>query len=49
MHRKELEDFLAAIEEFNKRYNTPELVRQYLQESGFIDTDGRLTEYYRSS
>ncbi|HEV3036968.1 MAG TPA: hypothetical protein VHA33_04190 [Candidatus Angelobacter sp.] len=49
MHRKDLEDFLAAIEEFDKKYNTPELMRQFLQEAGVIDANGELTPYYCSS
>jgi hypothetical protein len=49
MERKQLEDFLAAIEETDKKYNTPELALQFLQEAGIVDADGKLTEYYRSS
>jgi hypothetical protein len=49
MHRKDLEDFLAAIEEFDKKYNTPELILQFFQESGLVDAEGNLTEYYRST
>ena len=49
MHRKLLDDFLAAIEEVRKKYNTPELLRQFLQEAGVVDANGELTEYYRSS
>jgi hypothetical protein len=49
MHRKQLDDFLAAIEEFHKKYNTPELLRQFLQEAGVIDANGELTSYYRST
>lgn len=49
MDRKHLEDFLAAIEEVKRQYNTPELSLQLLQEAGIVDADGKLTEYYRSS
>ncbi len=49
MDRKQLDDFLAAIAEVRKKYNTPELLRQFLQEAGVVDANGELTEYYRSS
>jgi len=49
MDRKQLEDFLAVIEESEKKYNTPELALQFLQEAGVLDAAGNLTEYYRSS
>jgi hypothetical protein len=49
MDRKLLEDFLAAIEESEKKYNTPELALRFLQEAGIVDANGKLTEYYRSS
>ena len=49
MDRKDLEDFLAVIEEADKKYNTPELALQLLQEAGIVDSNGKLTEYYRSS
>jgi hypothetical protein len=49
MDRKQLDDFLAAIKEVRKKYNTPELLRQFLQEAGVVDANGELTEYYRSS
>ena|SRR6266404_2093119 len=49
MTQKHLDDFIAACEELHKKYNTPELARQFLQEEGVLDADGKLTEYYRSS
>ncbi len=48
MDRKQPEDFLAAIEESEKKYNTPELARQFLQKAGILDANGKLAEYYRS-
>ena len=41
----QLDDFIAACAEVQKKYNTPELKRQFLQEA---DANGELTEYYRS-
>ena len=49
MTQKHLDDFIAACEELHKKYNTPELARQFLPEEGVLDADGKLTEYYRSS
>ena len=46
--QEQLDDFIAACAEVQKKYNTPELKRQFLQEAGVIDANGELTEYYRS-
>jgi hypothetical protein len=49
MTKKQLDDFLAAIEEVREKwYNTPERALQFLQEAGVVDANGELTEYYRS-
>ena len=44
--QEQLDDFIAACAEVQKKYNTPELKRQFLQEA---DANGELTEYYCSS
>lgn len=49
MTQEHLDRFIAACEDIQRKYNTPELARQFLQETGVLDADGNLTEYYRSS
>ena len=49
MTQGQLDDFVAACEEVQQKYNTRELAHQFLEEAGVVDADGNLTEYYRSS
>lgn len=47
MSKKQLDDFLAAIQQVRALAGTPEQARQLLEEEGVHTPSGELTEAYR--
>jgi hypothetical protein len=47
MSKKQLEDFLAAIQQMRELARTPEQARKLLEEEGIYTPSGELTEPYR--